>query len=431
MKIAMVSEHASPLAALGEADAGGQNVHVADLSTGLTRAGHDVTVYTRRDDPDRPEVVDMPGGYRVVHLPAGPPRHIPRDELLPHMGEFTTSLRKWIRVERPDVVHAHFWMSGLASLMAVRDGTPDDGVPGDGVADDGTEGTGGGGDGQPGTVPVVQTFHALGVVKRRYQGAQDTSPAERIGLERLIGRNAARVAATCSDEVFELVRMGLPRSRVSVVPCGVDLERFSPSGPRDPRGHRYRIVSVGRLVPRKGFDVAIAALRSLPEVELVVAGGPERGRLDADPEARRLRRLAEESGVADRVHLAGQVARSDVPALLRSADVVVCTPWYEPFGIVPLEAMSCGVPVVVSSVGGLTDTVVDGVTGVQVPPRRPDALAAAVRKLLGDAALRDAYGIAGADRARCRYSWDRIAADTSRVYERVLPATALRETTTT
>ncbi len=443
MKIAMVSEHASPLAALGEADAGGQNVHVAELSTGLTRAGHDVTVYTRRDDPDRAEVVDMPGGYRVVHLPAGPPGHIPRDELLPHMGEFTTSLRKWIRVERPDVVHAHFWMSGLASLMAARDGSPDDGVAGDGVGGDGVTGGGvtgggvtgggvtGGDGGQSGTVPVVQTFHALGMVKRRHQGAQDTSPAERIGLERLIGRNAARVAATCSDEVVELVRMGLPRSRVSVVPCGVDLDRFCPSGPREPRGHRYRVVSVGRLVPRKGFDVAIAALRSLPEVELVIAGGPERGRLDADPEACRLRRLAKESGVADRVHLAGQVARSDVPALLRSADVVVCTPWYEPFGIVPLEAMSCGVPVVVSAVGGLTDTVVHGVTGVQVPPRRPDAVAAAVRKLLGDAALRDAYGVAGADRARCRYSWDRIAADTSRVYERVLPATALHETTAT
>ncbi|EID53090.1 glycosyltransferase [Saccharomonospora xinjiangensis] len=397
MKISMVSEHASPLAALGEVDAGGQNVHVAELSAGLTRAGHDVTVYTRRDSRDQPGEVTMPGGYRVVHVPAGPARHVPKDELLPHMGEFTRFLCSQWELDRPDLVHAHFWMSGLASLMAARS-----------VA-----------------VPVVQTFHALGVVKRRHQGANDPSPAERIGLERLIGRHAARVAATCSDEVFELVRMGLPRSRMSVVPCGVDLDRFTPSGPREPRNHRYRIVAMGRLVPRKGFDVAIAALRSLPEVELVIAGGPQAGKLSEDPEALRLRRFAAETGVADRVHLTGQISRDEVPALLRSADVVVCTPWYEPFGIVPLEAMACGVPVVASAVGGLTDTVVDGVTGIHVPPKRPDAVAAAVRKLLSDAALRDAYGIAGADRARCRYSWDRIATDTLRVYERVVPAAAL------
>ncbi|WP_028661812.1 glycosyltransferase, partial [Saccharomonospora saliphila] len=122
MKIAMVSEHASPLAALGSSDAGGQNVHVAELSTGLSRAGHDVTVYTRRDSREAPDTVDMPGGYRVVHVPAGPAGHVPRDELLPHMGEFTAFLRRQWAGERPDVVHAHFWMSGLASLMALRGG---------------------------------------------------------------------------------------------------------------------------------------------------------------------------------------------------------------------------------------------------------------------------------------------------------------------
>ncbi|WP_199430119.1 glycosyltransferase [Qaidamihabitans albus] len=402
MKIAMVSEHASPLAALGEVDAGGQNVHVAELSAGLTRAGHDVTVYTRRDADDLPGEVRTPGGYRVVHVPAGPARHVPKDELLPHMGSFAEYLEHAWAADRPDLVHAHFWMSGLASVLAAR-------------AHD---------------LPVVQTFHALGVVKRRYQGEEDTSPPERIRLERLVGRSATRVAATCSDEVFELARLGLPRDRMSVVPCGVDLTRFDPAGPRSPRGHRHRIVSVGRLVPRKGFDVAIAALPALPDTELVIAGGPERGRLADDAEARRLLDYARRLGVADRVRMPGQVARPDMPALLRSADAVVCTPWYEPFGIVPLEAMACGVPVVAAAVGGLTDTVVDGVTGTLVPPKDPDGLATALRRLLGEGALRDAYGIAGADRARCRYSWDRIAADTQRVYERSLPAARLTSSTT-
>ncbi|PXY27326.1 glycosyltransferase [Prauserella muralis] len=397
MKIAMVSEHASPLAALGEVDAGGQNVHVAELSAGLARAGHDVTVYTRRDDREQPDEVRAPAGYRVVHVPAGPPRPVPKDELLPHMDALAKFLAREWAAAPPDLVHAHFWMSGVASVLAAR------------AAD----------------VPVTQTFHALGVVKRRHQGAKDTSPPERIRLERLVGKDANRVIATCSDEVFELVRLGVPRERMSVVPCGVDLQRFTPAGPAAPRGRRRRLVAVGRLVPRKGFDTAIQAMPGLPDAELVIAGGPQEGKLAEDEEAQRLLALADRLGVADRVRLPGQVARKDMPALLRSADAVLCTPWYEPFGIVPLEAMACGVPVVASAVGGLTDTVVDGVTGRLVPPKRPDALAEAVRGLLADEALREAYGIAGSDRARCRYSWDRVTADTYRIYERLVPAAAL------
>ncbi|WP_037306198.1 glycosyltransferase [Amycolatopsis orientalis] len=392
MRIAMVSEHASPLAALGGADAGGQNVHVAELSSALTRQGHDVTVYTRRENRRSPATVEAPDGYRVVHVPAGPPKKLPKDELLPHMGEFGRVLRsKWAK-DRPDVVHAHFWMSGLASALAAKDLE----------------------------IPVTQTFHALGVVKRRYQGTNDTSPADRVRLERLIAKKADRVIATCSDEVFELVRMGLTRSRVSVVPCGVDLTTFTADGDIAPRTAPHRIVSVGRLVPRKGFDIAIAALAMVPDTELVIAGGPESGKLENDREARRLRKIAERAGVSDRVHMPGQVSRADMPALLRSADAVVCTPWYEPFGIVPLEAMACGVPVVVTAVGGLIDTVVHGVTGLHVPPRDPRELAGALRRLMADASMREAFGVAGGDRVRARYSWDRVAADSVRAYRRVL-----------
>ncbi|MFD5249397.1 glycosyltransferase [Amycolatopsis sp. NPDC058340] len=392
MRIAMVSEHASPLAAMGGADAGGQNVHVAALSAALSRQGHDVTVYTRRDNRRVPATVETPDGYRVVHVPAGPARKLPKDELLPHMGEFGRVLRSRWAKDRPDVVHAHFWMSGLASILAAKDLG----------------------------IPVAQTFHALGVVKRRYQGKDDTSPPERIRLERMIAKQADRVIATCSDEVFELVRMGLPRSRASVVPCGVDLTTFTPDGEVARRTARRRIVSVGRLVPRKGFDLAIAALPSLPDTELVIVGGPDPGPLAKAPEVRRLRAIADRAGVSDRVRLPGLVSREQMPALLRSADAVVCTPWYEPFGIVPLEAMACGVPVVATAVGGLTDTVVDGVTGLLVPPRNPVDLAAALRRLLGDASLCESFGLAGADRVRARYSWDRVASDCLRAYGRVL-----------
>jgi glycosyltransferase involved in cell wall biosynthesis len=394
MRIAMVSEHASPLAAVGGVDAGGQNVHVASLARALARAGHDVTVYTRRDAADLPDRIRTADGVVVEHLTAGPAAPLPKDELLPLVGELSSALAARLADDPPDVVHAHFWMSGLAALSATR------------RLD----------------VPVVQTFHALGVTKRRFQGRQDTSPPVRIRMERALARDVDRVVATSTDEVGELLRIGAVRDKITVVPCGVDVEEFRPDGPVAPKGDRPRLLCIGRLVPRKGFDTVIRALAAVPEAELVIAGGPVAEKLEDDPEAARLCRLAERFGVADRVRLIGAVPRPDVPALLRSADVVVCTPWYEPFGMVPLEAMACGVPVVASAVGGFLDTVVDGATGTLVPPRRPDQLAAAVRKLLSEPFWREAYGTAGVDRARSRYSWDRIAAGTLAVYGGLLGA---------
>jgi len=395
MKVAMVSEHASPLAVLGGVDAGGQNVHVAALATALGRMGDEVVVHTRRDDPDTPRRVRFGRGVEVDHVDAGPPSEVPKDELLPHMRAFADELRDQWTADPPDVVHAHFWMSAVAAL-------------------DAAEGLG---------IPVVHTFHALGTVKRRHQGAKDTSPRERVRLERDIARRVDRIVATCSDEVFELVRMGADRRRISVVPCGVDAARFRPRGPVEERPPgRHRLVVACRLVERKGIGEAVTALAEVPNAELVVAGGPDARQLALDPEAQRLRRLADALGVGDRVLLRGRVDRDAMPALLRSADAVVCVPWYEPFGIVPLEAMACGVPVVASAVGGQVDSVVDGVTGVHVPPRDPAALAAALRALLADPERRAALGAAAARRARRRYAFERIAGATREVYADVVSA---------
>ncbi|MCU1460860.1 MAG: glycosyl transferase, group 1 [Acidimicrobiales bacterium] len=389
MRIAMVSEHASPLAALGGVDAGGQNVHVAALSEHLARTGARVVVHTRREDDALPRRVPMARGVVVEHVDAGPPSTLPKDQLLPFMGEFADQLLATWRRDPPDVVHAHFWMSGLAALRAAR----------------------------PLRIPVVQTFHALGVVKRRHQGDRDTSPRLRMPLEAMIARKADLIVATCSDEVFELLRLGADAARISVVPCGVDLDLFRPDGPAAPRAAgRHRLLYVGRLVERKGIGNIITALAGLPDTELLVAGGPDRAHLIDDPEASRLAALAERLGLRDRVHLLGRVERAALPALMRSADAVVAVPWYEPFGIVPLEAMACGVVVVASAVGGLVDTVVDGVTGVQVPARSPARLAAALRRLLAEPERRSQLGLAGAARARRRYGWGRVAASTLDLY---------------
>jgi len=399
VKIAMLSEHASPLAVLGGVDAGGQNVHVAELARALHRDGHQVTVYTRRDSPDLPPRADM-FGVAVEHLDAGPPCAIAKDELPPFVPELGDALTARLVADPPDVVHAHFWMSGLACLPAAAAVCR----------------------------PMVQTFHALGIVKRRFQGAADTSPVNRVRQERRLAREATRVIASSRDERAELVRMGAEPGRVDVVPSGVDLALFGPDGPPDrrPRTRPFRLLTISRLVPRKGVDDAIRVAARLPEVELLVAGGPEAGAFEDDPEVLRLRGLAAELGVTDRVSLLGSVAHDELGPLIRSADAVLCLPWYEPFGIVPLEAMACGVPVVASAVGGLLDTVVHGGTGVHVPSRDPDAAAQAVRALLADERRRRRLGRDGIARA-ATYAWPAVARRVARCYADAA-SRALRQT---
>ncbi|MEV5765277.1 glycosyltransferase [Micromonospora sp. NPDC052213] len=395
MRIAMISEHASPLAVLGEA--GGRHTRVAEQAAALVREGHDVRVYTRRESTAQPDTVSTPDGYQVCHVPAGPALRLPGSELMPHLGEFGRWLAgQWRDGDwMPDVAHAHHWMSGLATLHAGRR-------------------TG---------VPVVLTYHSLGTVERRQQGARDTSPPGRIGYERALGRAADRIVVQCQDEIGELVRLGVPRSRMVLVPCGVDQQVFRPDGPVAPRDPtRPRIVTVGRMVERKGFQDVIRALPAVPDAECVVVGGPPARLLPTDGFARRLRALAESCGVADRVKLIGAVPRTELAGWYRSADLLVAAPWYEPVGLAPLEGMACGVPVVGSNVGGIADTVVHGLTGDLVPPRDPRALGTAIRRLLADRVRRFAYATAALDRVRSRYSWKRCAEQLSAVYASVSTA---------
>jgi D-inositol-3-phosphate glycosyltransferase len=389
----LVSEHASPLTALGGEDAGGQNVYVAELATELGRLGCRVRVFTRRDDPQLPDQVSLAPHVVVEYVSAGPPRPIPKDALFVHVPEFADGLaRRWLEAP-PDVIHAHFWMSGWAAVLARAQ----------------TVGP---------QVPLLQTFHALGVVKSRHQGAADTSPPQRQPVEASLTTRVDQVVATCFDEMRELTAMGGDSSKVTVIPCGIDPTQFQPDGLTAPRGSAsHRLVVVSRLVRRKGIDDAIVALGSLPDTELVVAGGPAASALADDPEYRRLRRLADRHGVGSRVGFTGGLPRSEVPALLRSADVVVSSPWYEPFGIVPLEAMACGTPVVATAVGGQVDTVQPERTGVLVEPRDPAALAQAVGRLLGNPSLRNHMGQEAAALVRERFTWAEVACSMYSLYE--------------
>lgn len=398
MRIAMISEHASPLAALGGADAGGQNVHVARLAAALARRGHEVEVFTRRDHEYLPTRANAPDGYSVVHVPAGPAHPLPKDELLPFMGHFGEWLASyWMDGEAPDVVHAHFWMSGVAALTATRR------LP----------------------RPLVVTYHALGTVKRRMQGEADTSPPNRIELERKLGLAAQRVIAQCADEAGELCGYGIGRDRLALVPSGVDIDVFTP-GPSEPKpqGHQ-RILAVGRMVERKGFSDVVRALAGLPGAEFVVAGGASGYPIKTDPVAKSLMDLATRLGVADRLRLLGSVPPGEMPGWYRSADVVACTPAYEPFGITPLEAMACGIPVVAYRVGGLQDTVVDGRTGLLAEPGDIDGLTQALGTLLNDSQRRHDFGRAARNRVVQHYPWPRIAERVEKVYTQAIAALPL------
>jgi D-inositol-3-phosphate glycosyltransferase len=405
LRIALISEHASPVARLGSVDAGGQNIYVAEVARRLARDGHQVDVMTRRDDAALPPVLDVCPGMRVLHLPAGPARFVPKEQLLPHMPAFIRAAQPWFERGAPyDVVHANFFMSGLAGLrLRERYG-----------------------------VPVVMTFHALGLVRREHQGDADAFPPTRIEIERRLVREADALVAECPQDRNDLMRLyDAHPDTVSMVPCGVDPEAFAPLPRAQARcelglaDDEFVILQLGRLVPRKGVDNVVRALVHLPEgvrrrTRLLVVGG-ESAEPDErlTPEIARLRALAQDCGVADRVCFTGHRQRDQLRAYYAAADAFVSTPWYEPFGITPLEAMACGTPVIGSAVGGIQYTVLDGVTGHLVPPRDPVALAICLQHLHDHPALARAMGRAGIRRVRSLFTWDQVVQGLLQVYRSV------------
>ncbi|MGW4466623.1 glycosyltransferase [Micromonospora sp. NBC_01796] len=390
MRVGLVRAHAGPPGPSSTAT--GTQQHVARVAAELSGRGHDVRVYERREDPELPDTTDA-DGYRVERVPVGPSTRAPTASLVPHVSEFGRWLiEHWSADWAPDVVHGHFWIGGLAAANAVRETR----------------------------IPVVQTFHSLGAEQLRHLGREYAGPGERIALERALTRAVDLAVAQSTDEVDELTRMGLDRAAVTVVPAGVDVDRFTPDGEAAPRGRRSRILSVGGLSAGHGQEDLIRALRLVGDAELIILGGPPGDALDHDPDARRIRELAAQNGVGDRVLLIGDVPHVRMPAWYRSADVVACTQRYAAAGRVPLEAMACGVPVVGYALGGIADTVVDEVTGRLVPAGDVRGLGVTLRRLLTDDARRFAYGHAAVDRVRCSYTWERTAGALERVYEKVV-----------
>jgi glycosyltransferase involved in cell wall biosynthesis len=337
-------------------------------------------------------------------VPAGPARELPADGLAPHAAEFGQYLARHWQHDAPDIAHAYFWTSGLAALAGARDL----GVP---VVQTFLSLQAG----DPAPAPVVQPARAQSARAQSRAAAEGTA---RLRLEPVIARSVRAVLASSSSEMSTLARLGVRRDSVRLIPRGVDTGTFSPEGPVAQRGDRPRLLCVAPLAPNQGVDVAVRALADIPGAELVIAGGPEHGKLRGDTGYRALLRLASELNVRDRVIFHGSVSDADLPALLRSADLLVDAPTGEPFATVALEAMACGTPVVASAIGSHLDTIIDGTTGLLVPPSRPGLIAQRIRTLLASPMLLEGFGIAAVDRARARYSWDRIGQETLAIYER-------------
>lgn len=372
-------------------DGAGPSAAGADRITSLARAlaslGHRVTVYARRDTRGLPTSSILSPGASVEYVPAGPPAPLDEADPTAHLAQFADYLARRWRRNPPEVVDAHWWTSGLAAVAATR-------------------GLG---------VPVAQTFTSLAAAEQRHGLRVPAARDARRRLEAAVARSTDLLLASSAQEEADLARLGAPRPRIRVVPCGVDTQRFSPEGPVAERNGRPRLMLAQPLTATRDVELAVRALAEIGGAELVITGGPGPARLRQDAARQRILQLATKLGVADRLLLSGPIAEAGLPALLRSADLVVSTAAYAPVGIAALQAMACGTPVVACAAGAEQEAVVDMTTGVHAP-RQPAELARQVRKLLATPVRLEAYGIAAADRARSRYSWDRIARETVAAY---------------
>ncbi len=401
MRIALVADNSSALTPPAQhADPGSdvRDARVTSLAQTLARLGHRITIYARRDSSALPDSAILAPGVTVEHVTAGPPTPLSADKLVAHVPEFGNYLAQRWRRNTPEIAHAHFWTTGLAALVGARDLG----------------------------VPVVQTFGSLAAAEQRHRMPELPSAA-RIRLEAGIARSANLVLASSAEELADLARLGVPRAKVRVVPCGVDTERFSPEGPAAERNGRPRLVAAEPLTAARGLDIAVRVLAHIPDAELVITGGPDRAELSKHQACRDLRRLAKTMRVQDRLVFTGHIAPDDRPALLRSADLLLSTAPYEPVGMAAIQAMACGTPVVAATVGAEQDAVIDLTTGLLAPPRQPAQLALRIRRLLANSMQLEAYAIAAADRARSRYAWERIGRETLAAYGccRLRPAVAV------
>jgi D-inositol-3-phosphate glycosyltransferase len=402
-RLAFISTHTSPLALPGGAKAGGMNVYIAELTRELGRTGHQIDIFTRADHRDLPPIVDLAPNVRVIHIPAGPPTHLDPIDVHPWVPDFTRGLNDFVRHDGHtyDLIHSHYWLSGLSGIA---------------LADQWQR-------------PHIAMFHTLGEVKNRARRTE-REPAVRIDSERLIVQRSDRlICATPHERDFLAQLYGAHPDCISIVPGGVDLQRFQP-GDRTAARRQLALpdgplaLFVGRLEPLKGVDIALRAI-ALTDLDtplhLLIVGGDDH----AAPERHRLQTLARTLGIAHRVTFIDAVPPDRLATYYRAANVCLVPSYYESFGLVAVEALASGTPVIATRVGGLQYTVRDGRTGYLVSWRCPEPFAERLETLLHNQDLARRFARAAPDSVS-HFDWATVARQISGVYESLLERSALR-----
>ena len=393
-RLAVISTHTSPLARPGTTKAGGMNVYIAELARQLARTGRSVDIFTRRDALDLDEVVPLAPNVRLLHLDAGPREPLAPTAVAGHVAEFTHEVERLVRAEGTDydLVHSHYWLSGLSGLALAERWRR----------------------------PHVAMFHTLGEVKNRARRAE-AEPKERIQAERRIVDGAdLLICATPHEKDFLVQLYGASEHCVRVVPGGVDLDHFRP-GDREaaraaldlPAGRL--VLFVGRLEPLKGVDIlirAIAAAELSEPATLMILGGDEQ----EVGERQRLREVVANTGLDGQVRFLPAVDRAVLPTYYQAADLCVVPSYYESFGLVAVEALACGTPVIATRVGGLQYTVRDGRSGYLISWRCPEPFAERIEALLENPQLLERFGAAAPASVR-RFEWEAVAGQIIEVYE--------------
>lgn len=393
--IAVVSVHTSPLSRPGTRDSGGMNVYIRQLSHEMGRRAHTMDIFTRRTDAHVPEITVIDERTRVIQIAAGP-LDAGKTDLRSFLPQFRDGVLAFQKQEGRtyDLVHSHYWLSGWVGQTLKT----------------------------AWQVPHVIMFHTLGEVKNRHH-LDEREPVYRIAGERLVAHGVDRVICASQGEKEMLGSLyGVPPSRITVVPCGVDTDVFRPL---DKAGVRRRlglspkeriVLFVGRIEPLKGIDVLLRAVSNLDgRFRVLVIGG------DGKDVSRKseLAALAAELRVADKVTFLDAVPHGELPLYYNAADICVVPSYYESFGLVAVEAMACRVPVIASRVGGLKETVQDGQTGYLVPWLCPEPFAERLELLLNNEPLRLSLGREARTAAE-RYQWSEVAARVEGVYHELV-----------
>ncbi|MBI3577412.1 glycosyltransferase [Candidatus Gottesmanbacteria bacterium] len=413
-RIAFFTDNADPLSPLGGHEAGGENVYILEMSRALGRLGWTVDVFVRWSFRKTSQIAKVSETVRVIRIPAGPIKFIPKEELFPLMPKYIESFLAFKEKNNLDylLIHGNYYNSAYAAVEAAA---------------------------KLG-IPTVNTFHTLGVVKQKALGSFDPSPADRIEHEKEVLNRLDRIIATSPQMKDDLVNLyAVPAKKIATIGEGVNLKRFYPIPTLIARRvlrwpqNQHIILYIGRIERRKGIDTLVSAIAQLlkkPGIErknvwCIVSGGEPKSRWKKElpvvkAERERLSKLAEKEGVADVVRFIGGVSPEELPYYYSGADVTCVPSYYEPFGLVPLESMACGTPVVASKVGGLQYTIRDGKTGYLVPAHDATAFADKLLFLLQHPQAKKMMRENGLERVAHSFTWEAVGEKMSAFYNDLL-----------